>query len=101
MVESKKALPKEPRLSYYSSYTNPYYGGGVGAGHSQLSPPGTRNYYGPPSYPGPGGYMNGNRFYQHHPHFQVPTYIYIISLSFLARAGLYTTATLQVTMSSK
>jgi len=70
MVESKKALPKEPRLSYYSSYTNPYYGGGVGPGHSQLSPPGTRNYYGPTGYPGPGGYMNGNRFYQHHPHFQ-------------------------------
>jgi RNA recognition motif-containing protein len=74
MVESKKALPKEPRLSYYSSYTNPYYGG-----HGQLSPPGTRNYYGPtgfpghpghPGHPGGGGYMNGNRYYQHHPHFQ-------------------------------
>ena len=66
MVESKKALPKEPRLSYYSSYTNPYYGG-----HGQLSPPGARNYYGPTGYPGGGGYMNGNRYYQHHPHFQV------------------------------
>ena len=70
MVESKKALPKEPRLSYYSGYTNPYY-----TGHAQLSPPGTRNYYGPTGYPGGGGgYMNGNRFYQPHhphPHFQV------------------------------
>jgi len=65
MVESKKALPKEPRLSYYSGYTNPYY-----TGHAQLSPPGTRNYYAPTGYPGGGGgYMNGNRFYQpHHPH---------------------------------
>ena len=59
MVESKKALPKEPRLSFYSSYTSQYYGGQGG----QLSPPGARNYYGPNPYQGM--YMNGNRYYQH------------------------------------
>ena len=58
MVESKKALPKEPRLSFYSSYTSQYYGGQGG----QLSPPGARNYYGPNPYQGM--YMNGNRYYQ-------------------------------------
>jgi len=57
MVESKKALPKEPRLSFYSSYTSQYYGG-----QGQLSPPGGRNYYGPNPYQGM--YMNGNRYYQ-------------------------------------
>ena len=76
MVESKKALPKEPRLSYYSAYTNPYY-----AGHGPLSPPGTRNYYGPTGYPGGGGgYMNGNRFYQQHPHFQVRLFFSLLLL---------------------
>lgn len=65
MVESKKALPKEPRLSYYSGYSNAYYGGGQG----QLSPSGPRNYYGS-GFPGANnGFMNGNRYYQN-PHFQ-------------------------------
>ena len=80
MVESKKALPKEPRLSYYSGYTNPYY-----TGHAQLSPPGTRNYYGPTGYPGGGGgYMNGNRFYQpHHPHPHFQVCFWSIQLDFV------------------
>lgn len=65
MVESKKALPKEPRLSYYNGYSNAYYGG-----QGQLSPSGARNFYGS-AYPGANnGFMNGNRYYQH-PHFQV------------------------------
>lgn len=70
MVESKKALPKEPRLSYYNGYANAYYGG-----QGQLSPSGGgggggRNYYGS-AYPGANnGFMNSNRYYQN-PHFQV------------------------------
>jgi len=74
MVESKKALPKEPRLGYYNTYASAYYGG-----QGQMSPPGGRNYYGGggPNFHqsngggnGGGGYMNGNRFYPQHPHFQ-------------------------------
>ena len=75
MVESKKALPKEPRLGYYNTYASAYYGG-----QGQMSPPGGRNYYGGgPNFHqsnggghgGGGGYMNGSRFYPQHPHFQV------------------------------
>merc|ERR1719367_471561 len=74
MVESKKALPKEPRLGYYNTYASAYYGG-----QGQMSPPGGRSYYGGggPNFHqsngggnGGGGYMNGNRFYPQHPHFQ-------------------------------
>jgi len=76
MVESKKALPKEPRLGYYNTYTSAYYGG-----QGQMSPPGGRNYYGGGGGGGPnfhqsngsgnGGYMNGNgRYYPQHNHFQ-------------------------------
>lgn len=74
MVESKKALPKEPRLGYYNTYASAYYGG-----QGQMSPPGGRNYYGGgPNFHqsnggghgGGGGYMNGSRFYPQHPHFQ-------------------------------
>ena len=63
MVESKKALPKEPRLSYYNGYSNYYHGSGP------MSPPGARNYYGNTGFQG--GYVNGNRYYQHHQQFQV------------------------------
>ena len=78
MVESKKALPKEPRLGYYNTYTSAYYGG-----QGQMSPPGGRNYYGGGGGPnfhqsngsGNGGYMNGNgRYYPQHHHFQVSNY---------------------------
>jgi len=62
MVESKKALPKEPRLSYYNGYSNYYHGSGP------MSPPGARNYYGNTGFQG--GYVNGNRYYQHHQQFQ-------------------------------
>lgn len=69
MVESKKALPKEPRLGYYNTYTSPYYGS-----QGQMSPPGGRNFYPGPNYhqsnSGNSGYMNGNRYYSQHPHFQ-------------------------------
>ena len=71
MVESKKALPKEPRLSFYSSYTSQYYGGQGG----QLSPPGARNYYGPNPYQGM--YMNGNRYYQQQHN---PSQVFIINM---------------------
>ena len=65
MVESKKALPKEPRLGY--GYGNPYY-----TGQGPMSPPGPRNFYGSGGYAMHGNYMSGgNRFYQqNHPHFQ-------------------------------
>ena len=61
-MESKKALPKEPRLGYYNSgYSGaPFYGGNAGA---PLSPPGgPKNFYaGGPGSPYQ-GYSNRSYF---------------------------------------
>merc|ERR1719370_1569372 len=68
MVESKKALPKEPRLGYYNNYGSPSGGHmGYGGHFSPGRPGGMYSYGGHYPYGGPRGYGPAGH-YSGYPH---------------------------------